>query len=211
MATLYTTLTNDTSATNTTLASTLLNTAYRDILYSFDWTFLYATNTATTTTANTQTYTVPADMDHLISVTITSGSYSYTALPISDPLVWRLLNQTPYYSSIVQFYQLNNTSISFWPTPSTSALVISYYYKKTVSDLSGVDVPIIPAAHHVDIVYRAVADYYLSIKEESRADRYINMYEKGLMNMKQRYAALDTSPVLVGNLPIENPNNYPML
>lgn len=210
MVTLYETLTNDTSSTNATLASTLINTAYRDILYSYDWTFLYETDTDVTV-ANQQNYDLPDDCDHLISATITNGTYSYPALPISDPLVWRTLNQVPYYSSIVQFCQINNTEILYWPIPSTAALPIVYYYKKTVDNLSGVQVPIIPAAHHVDIVYRAVADYYLSIKEESRADRYLNLYNSGLTNMKQRYAAIDTSPVLGATLPIQNPNNYPML
>lgn len=137
---LYGSLSNNTDATNLTLAEQLMNDAIRRICNLRDWPFLEKTTTMTTT-ASTQFYNLPFDYERLINVTITIGSTKYQPKLAPSRNFWDMLNQsTNITSNIPEWFYIFNGQVGFYPTPSTTtANAITVVYKQRVIDLSITD------------------------------------------------------------------------
>lgn len=83
-------------------------------------------------------YDLPADLEKLISVTITVGGTTYTPTEAPSRQYWEKLNQSVVTGNTTEHFFLFNGSISFYPIPSTS-YPITYTYKRKAKDLSVAD------------------------------------------------------------------------
>lgn len=132
------TLTNNTSAANLTLGDQLVNDSLRYL------TTKYFFNERTQvvpggTIAGTQDYPLPYNIKTIINVYVTVGSIRYQLREAPTRAFWDSLNFVPYTSDIPQFYFIYNKRIYLFPTPSTSANVVTVNYKTRLRDLSQAD------------------------------------------------------------------------
>lgn len=95
-------------------------------------------DTATTaiSTVGVQAYPIPANISKIKNDTITVGQLVYTPAPVRSIQEWTILNALPYTSDIPNYYYIYNNQVNFFPIPSSSGNVISFYYKSRVPDLS---------------------------------------------------------------------------
>lgn len=137
---IYSDLTNDSTATNQTNGALYINEANRKVLGKRDWPFLEKTGT-TTTTASTQFYTLPYDYGELIDVTLTQGTTIWTPRQAPDADFWDRLNyNSAVTSNIPEWFYIFAGRIGLWPTPSTSSLTLTFRYKKLMKDLNTADI-----------------------------------------------------------------------
>ena len=131
---------NKTGDTNfTPISSSWLNDGIRIAIgTSTNWKFLESTIT-TTTAAGTSVYFLPYNYDKLISVKILVGTYQYVVGIIKSRNEWNKVTSVVYQSDYPMYCYLNDRTIEFFPTPSTTGNTISIYYKKRVVDLQHVD------------------------------------------------------------------------
>ena len=132
-------LVNDSSTGTLTLADTLINTAYKEVLASMDWPFLERGRTLSTT-ASTQFYNLPADYGKLIDVTVTVSSIVYRPEEAPSREFWDDVNMnTTVESNVPIWYFIFNGQLGFYPVPSSSSNTITYNYRRIVRDLSVAD------------------------------------------------------------------------
>lgn len=97
------------------------------------------TESCTTTTISTvgvQAYPIPPSVSKIKNDTITIGQLVYTPAPVQSIQEWTRLNSLPYTSDIPNYFFIYNNTVQFWPIPSSSGNVISFYYKARVPNLS---------------------------------------------------------------------------
>lgn len=99
------------------------------------------TDAATTaiTTIGVQGYPLPANFSKLKVPSISVGQLVYTPLPVHAIDEWVRLNAIPYTADYPAYYFIYNNTVNFWPIPSNSGNVISFYYQTRVADLSYTD------------------------------------------------------------------------
>lgn len=99
------------------------------------------TSNATTaiSTVGVQSYPLPANFSKLKVPTISVGQLVYTPLPVHSIDEWVRLNAIPYTADYPAYYFIYNNQVNFWPIPSNSGNVISFYYQTRVPDLSYAD------------------------------------------------------------------------
>lgn len=138
--TIFGQLSNDSSATNLTLGTLLLNEMRRQILSSRRWKFLEKTKTLSTV-ASQQAYDLPADLNWLSGLTVTISSTKHRPTEVHSRLEWDLINQsTSVTSDIPEYFFLTNSTVEFYPTPSSSTSdAITFKYGRKQKDLSVVD------------------------------------------------------------------------
>lgn len=95
--------------------------------------------TSAISTIGVQSYPIPANVSKIKNSTITVGQLVYTPAPVQSIQEWNLLNALPYTSDIPAYFYIYNNQVNFWPIPSTSGNLISFYYKARVPDLSFAD------------------------------------------------------------------------
>lgn len=100
---------------------------------------LTATATTAITTLGVQAYPIPPNISKIKNNTITVGQLQFTPAPVRAIQEWTMINSMPYSSNIPNYYYIYNNTVSFWPTPSTSGLVITFNHKSRVPDLSFAD------------------------------------------------------------------------
>ncbi len=132
----FTNLTNNTSTDNTTLGGKLVNDAIRYLVGVFF--FNERTHTDITIAAQ-QAYTLPFNIKQLINVTVQIGSVLYQPVECATRKQFDALNVIPFSNDYPQFYYIYNGQILLWPTPASSANVITEHYKIRLRDLSAVD------------------------------------------------------------------------
>lgn len=99
------------------------------------------TDAATTaiTTVGVQAYPLPANFSKVKVPTITVGQLVYTPLPVHSIDEWTRLNAIPYTADYPAYYFIYNNQLNFWPIPSSTGLLINFYYQTRVADLSYAD------------------------------------------------------------------------
>ena len=162
-----------------------------------DQTYIVASNgTQTVTTAE---YTTTAtDTTSTIAVQLMTklnqssavqgvGSFLQPSSTISNTL--NLTAITPPGTSIT--YQVVTTSTTMTATPSTQTNLfpngdtITFYYSTTGTLLVNPgDVPNVPPAFCMPIVYRVLADYWMRKQDFQQADAYMKRYEIGVAKAK---------------------------
>lgn len=137
---LYGSLCNNTTSTNLTLGSQLINDAIRRILASFDWPFLVKSTTMSTS-AGVQFYDLPFDYDRLINVDVTQGSTRYNPIQAPSQDFWDRLNMnTNVQSNIPTYFFIQSGRVGFYPIPSTTTSnAISVTYRQRVANLAVAD------------------------------------------------------------------------
>lgn len=136
---LFGTLSQDSSTANLTLGDELINDGLRKILtMPQDWDF-DETSTTGTTVASQQFYNIAFNYHKLRNVTITVGTTIHTMEEVASREEWDFLNEAPFSSDIPEKFHIFEDQIGFWPTPSSSANVITFYYKERIKDLSIAD------------------------------------------------------------------------
>lgn len=137
--TLFGQLADDSSATNLTFGTTLMNEMRRQILSSRSWKFLEKSKTLATV-ASQQSYDLPNDMNWLNDLTVTVSTVKHYPVEIKSREQWDVLNySTTVTSDIPQFYFLGNGQLSLYPIPSSSSNTITFNYGRTQKDLSITD------------------------------------------------------------------------
>lgn len=135
----YGLLSGDSSAINLTLGTFLINETRRQILSSRRWSFLNKSKTLSTV-ASQQSYDVPYDFSWLNSVYVTIGSTRYVPIEIHSNNEWNRINQNVSLSDIPQYFFIRNSTIEFYPTPSSSTSnAITFIYGRKQKDLSIAD------------------------------------------------------------------------
>lgn len=137
----YGVYTNNTTTANLANGDGYIAEATRRILGSFDWPFLESQDTAQVTVAGQQYYPVPVDFDKNINVTVTIGSVLWHPREETNRDRWDRINYAlNVTSNIPQWYFIYNNQVGFWPKPSTGGNVITFNYKKKVTDLTVPDI-----------------------------------------------------------------------
>lgn len=138
--TIYGQLSADSSATNLTMGSLLMNEMRRQILSSRRWKFLEKTKTLSTV-ASQQAYDLPSDLAWLSGLTVTIGTTKYRPVEIHSREEWDKINQsTSVTSDIPEYFYLTNTTLEFYPKPSSSTSnAITFKYGRKQKDLSVAD------------------------------------------------------------------------
>lgn len=141
----YLSLTNDSSADNTTLAPTLINDSIRTVCNIQGGKLRFLETTATmTTVADQEAYEIPNNIRKLIDMycTVGSGNTATIYMPemIFDPTKWKLIlayrlgtNDFPYYSYV------ENQKFKLQPIPSVSTTTINLRGRLNIRDLSIAD------------------------------------------------------------------------
>lgn len=135
---LYGTLTKNTSTSNLSFGDETINDECRHIYAMKDFYFLHRTRTLVTI-GGTQFLNLPYDMDQVESLYVTIGNMRYTPKILASREQWDRLNQTAYTSDFPRYAYIFNGQIGLWPTPNTSANVITINGKIRVIDLSIAD------------------------------------------------------------------------
>lgn len=138
--TLFGQLADDSSQTTLNLGTLLMNETRRQILSSRRWAFLGKTKVLSTV-ASQQAYDLPSDFAWLDGLTVTIGTTKYTPKEVKSREQWDILNQsTAITSDIPQFFFLTNTTVEFFPVPSSSTSnAITFRYGRKQKDLSITD------------------------------------------------------------------------
>jgi len=130
---------NNNSATSLTLFDELLNDAIRSITTLQAWKWMQ-TSTTDVTVADQQFYNLPNDLEKLLNITITVGSYLWQPREITSREQWDAINQvTDFESDYPQYYFIFENQVGIFPTPSTADYVITLRFQKRIADLSVAD------------------------------------------------------------------------
>lgn len=131
-------LTANTSTDNLALGDQLMNDADRYLITKYFFNERSAVVPGGTV-AGQQAYDLPFNIKTLISTYVTVGSIRYQLTEAPNRQFWDSLNFVPYTSDIPQFYYIYNKKMYVFPTPASSANVITYNYKCRIRDLSVAD------------------------------------------------------------------------
>jgi hypothetical protein len=135
---LYGSLTLDTSSTNLTFGSQIMNDDYRHMLALRDWSFLHRLRTATTV-ASTTFVALPYDVDLVESVFVTVSGTRHTPKPAPSREFWDRLHQSVQTSDTPEYWYVFNGEIGLYPRPATSSNVISINARVRAIDLNTAD------------------------------------------------------------------------
>lgn len=97
---------------------------------------LNANVTTAISSVGAQNYSIPANISKVKNNTITVGQLQYVPTTIQTLAEWLLTNTLPYTSDIPNNFFLYNGSVRFWPIPSTTGNLISFYYKARVPEFT---------------------------------------------------------------------------
>jgi hypothetical protein len=118
------------------------NSDQREVLFTQGQTYiswpvgLSDTATADISTIGVQAYPIPSNVSKIKNDTITIGQLVYTPAPVQSIQEWTMLNALPYTSDIPNNFFIYNNQVLFWPIPSSTGNIISFYYKSRVPNLS---------------------------------------------------------------------------
>jgi hypothetical protein len=87
-------------------------------------------------TVGSQTYLLPPDYSKLKTGTLTIGNLKWTPTEVLSREEWDTLNVFPYYADIPSKFYIWGNQFKIWPIPSTTGNVITFNYKRRVTDLS---------------------------------------------------------------------------
>lgn len=136
---LFGSLTLNTSSTNLTFGDTMINEGVDLMLGTIPWPFLETTKDVATV-ASQQDYKLPGNLYKLESVFIKVGTFKYSPTQVTSYDDWnRLNNPTGITSDTFSNYFLTGNTISFWPTPASSANTITFEYLQANRDMSIAD------------------------------------------------------------------------
>ncbi len=93
----------------------------------------------TITTSGVSTYALPANVSKTKTATINVGQLVYTAAPVQSIQEWTKLNALPYTAEIVAYFFIYNGFINFWPIPSNTGDLVTFYCQIRVPDMSIAD------------------------------------------------------------------------
>lgn len=133
----FTNLTNNTSTDNTTLGLKLVNDAVRYLVGVF---FFNERTFTDLTVASQQAYTLPYNIKQMINVTVQIGGVLYQPAEVATRKQFDALNVISFINNYPQYYYIYNGQLLLWPTPASSANVITEHYKIRLRDLSAADV-----------------------------------------------------------------------
>jgi len=137
--TLWGQLSSDGSTASKALGAILCNEARRQILSSRRWKFLEKTKTLSTV-ASQQAYKLPSDLNWLSGLTVTIGTTVHRPIEIHSREEWDTLNQGSSTSDTPEYFFLTNSTVEFYPTPSSSTSnAITFKYGRKQKDLSVAD------------------------------------------------------------------------
>jgi len=135
---LFGNLCNNSATATLALADTLMNMVEKRIISARDWPFLWRQYTKTTV-AGERSIKLPPYTNKPQSVYVTVGSYRYSPREITDRTEWDRLNAVSVSSDIATYYFVYDGSIELYPTPSTSANVVTFNARRIGKDLSRAD------------------------------------------------------------------------
>lgn len=138
---LYGVWSKNTDATNLSYGDQIANDEIKHICAMKDWPFLERLRTISTT-AVTQFTTLPYDCDQVreISVLPTGSTIRYIPVLVPSRMRWDELNLVPFTSNIPEYYFVFAGQIGLWPTPTSTANIISVVQKTKPIDLSIADI-----------------------------------------------------------------------
>ena len=88
------------------------------------------------TTSGVSTYALPANVSKIKTATINVGQLVYTAAPVQSIQEWTQLNALPYTAEIVAYFFIYNGFINFWPIPSNTGDLVTFYCQIRVPDMN---------------------------------------------------------------------------
>lgn len=136
---LYGRLTNNNSTTGLSIGDTFINLGIRQMLGAINWPFL-ENQVEIDTVDGQQFYELPADLDKVISATITVGTYRYRPEQVTSFNDWDYVNSpTGVESDNPSYFFVYDNTIGFWPIPGSNGNTITVNYQKTVRDLNVAD------------------------------------------------------------------------
>lgn len=134
----FTTLTNNTTSTNSTLGLKLVNDALRHLV----GVFFFNESTYTVpggTVAGTAAYNLPFNNKQVINSTVLVGSVLWQPRECATKKQFDALNVISFQNDFPQFYYIYNNQLLLWPTPASSSNTITINYKRRLRDLSATD------------------------------------------------------------------------
>ena len=136
----FTTISHDSSADNTALGKSLVNTCIKKVLSSSDFTFNKDSKTYASV-AKQQYYNPPYNADKMEYVNVYYGGVWYSLKEVRDGKSWRTLNNVAVYSDVPQYWYISNRTHKFgiYPIPSSTGTVIQVGFTKKIRDLSVAD------------------------------------------------------------------------
>ena len=136
----FTTISHDSSADNTALGKSLVNTCIKKVLSSSDFTFNKDSKTYASV-ALQQTYDPPYNAAKMEYVNVYYGGVWYFLKEVRDGESWRKLNNVAVYSDVPQYWYISNRTKKFgiFPIPASDDTVIKAGFTKKTRDLSVAD------------------------------------------------------------------------
>jgi hypothetical protein len=137
LATDFTTLSRDDSATNLALGKTLMNICIKKVLSLADWTF-YRGSKEYTSVASQQNYTLPDNCWRVKGLKAVYSSVTYTPTEVKNRNSWLALNRVSVSSDIPQKYFIDEVSKEFkvYPIPTSTDVTYTLRFQKKIIDLS---------------------------------------------------------------------------
>jgi hypothetical protein len=132
LSNLYVSLSQNSSASNSTLGDQMINDAHRYLMQKY---FFNESSYSIVTVAQQQGYYLPYNYSKLKTGTLTIGNLKWTPTEILTRRDWDQLNVFPYYSDIPNNFFIYNGQFNLWPIPSSNGNTISFNYKIRVPDL----------------------------------------------------------------------------
>lgn len=139
LRTLYGKITKNTSVANLSLGDEVIMDEYRHLCALKDFAFLHRARTLTTQ-ASVQFRALPYDIDQVESVSVTVSSKIYTPKLMHSREEWDILNQVSFTSDFPEKAFVYNGQLGLWPTPATSANVITVNGKVRPVELNTADI-----------------------------------------------------------------------
>jgi hypothetical protein len=90
-------------------------------------------------TVGVGTYPLPANISKVKTSTINVGQLVYTAAPVNSIQEWTQLNALPYTAEIVCYFFIYQGMINFWPIPSNTGDLVTFYCQIRVPDMNIAD------------------------------------------------------------------------
>jgi len=91
------------------------------------------------TVANQQGYSLPGDFEQMMNITVQVGGILYQPKESPSRRHFDSLNVIPFYNDFPQYFYIYDGKALIYPTPASDANVITFNYKKRVTDLSMAD------------------------------------------------------------------------
>lgn len=137
--TLIQSLANSSDSGVLTTLDTLMNESDRTILSRKDWWFLERSFTSTSTLSQSS-LDIQTPVKKILTVTVTSGSYTYPVEQINSRSEWDYLNQSNSLTSTYpQYFFFFNNQILFYPKIASANETITISFIKRQKDLSIAD------------------------------------------------------------------------